>query len=73
VRVELYADPESPGDNPQRIALQRGEALAGSTGGYRYHFELTTRRAAEDFSLRVIPEHPLVRWPLEIALVCWER
>jgi starch phosphorylase len=73
VRVELYADPESPGDNPQRIALQRGEALAGSTGGYRYHVELTTRRAAEDFSLRVIPEHPLVRWPLEIALVRWER
>ncbi|MGD8842269.1 MAG: alpha-glucan family phosphorylase [Gammaproteobacteria bacterium] len=73
VRVELYADPESPGDNPQRIALQRGEALAGSTGGYRYHVELATRRSAEDFSLRVIPEHPLVRWPLEIALVRWER
>jgi starch phosphorylase len=73
VRVELYADAEAPGTDPERIALQRGEALAGSRGGYRYHAEIPTRRPARHYSVRVIPVHPQVRWPLETGLVCWER
>jgi starch phosphorylase len=73
VRVELYADAEAPDAAPERIALQRGEPLAGSSGGYRYHIEITARRPAEHYSVRVVPAHPQVRWPLETALVCWER
>jgi starch phosphorylase len=73
VRVELYADAEAPGTDPERIALQRGEPLAGSSGGYRYHADIPTRRPALNYSVRVIPVHPQVRWPLETGLVCWER
>jgi starch phosphorylase len=73
VRVELYADAEVPGAAPERIALQRGESLAGSRSGYRYHAEIPTRRPAEHYSVRVVPDHPQVRWPLETGLVCWER
>jgi starch phosphorylase len=73
VRVELYADAESPGAAPEHIVLQRGEPLAGSRGGYHFHTEIPTRRPAEHYSVRVVPTHPQVRWPLETALVCWER
>jgi starch phosphorylase len=73
VRVELYADAAAPGTGPECIALQRGEPLAGSRGGYRYHSEIPTRRPAAHYSVRVIPAHPQVRWPLETGLVCWER
>jgi starch phosphorylase len=72
-RVELYADAEVPGGNPECIPLQRGESLAGSRGGYRYHAAIPTQRPAEHYSLRVIPAHPHVHWPLETGLVCWER
>lgn len=50
-----------------------GEPLAGSSGGYRYRIEITARRPAEHYSVRVVPAHPQVRWPLETGLVCWER
>jgi len=73
VRVELYSDAEAADAAPERIALQRGEPLAGSSGGYRYHIEITTRRPAEHYSVRVVSAHPQVRWPLETGLVCWER
>jgi starch phosphorylase len=73
VRIELYADAAVPGANPERITLQRGEPLASSSGGYWYHAEIQTRRPATHYSVRVIPDHPLVRWPLETSLVCWER
>lgn len=71
-RIELYADPAEPGSAPERIVMQRGEALAGSLGGYHYQVEIATRRPSPHYSVRVIPDHPQVRWPLEIGLVCWE-
>jgi glycogen phosphorylase len=72
VRVELYADPQQPDAAPERIPLERGEALAGAAGGWRWHAEIDIRRPAEHYSLRVVPDHPLLSWPLESALVCWE-
>lgn len=72
VRVELYADAEAPGAAPERIALARGEPLAGLSCGYRYQVEITTARPAAHYSVRVIPDHPQVCWPLETARVCWE-
>jgi starch phosphorylase len=71
VRVELYADAATPGAAPERIALQRGEALAGAFGGYHYHGEIATQRPPAHYSVRVIPDHPQVRWPLECGLVYW--
>jgi starch phosphorylase len=73
VRVELYADAEARDGAPERIALVRGEALTGSLGGYHYHVEITTARPSAHYSVRVVPNHPQLRWPLECALVCWER
>ena len=73
VRVELYAEPPSPGSAPERITLKRIEALPGSQGGYHYHTLISTWRSAEDYSVRLIPDHPLLRWPLELELIHWER
>jgi len=30
-----------------------------------------TWRPAEDNSVRLVPDHPLLRWPLELALIHW--
>jgi starch phosphorylase len=73
LRVELYADPAVAGGNPERIAMIRGEALLGSSGAYGYHVEVPALRSPGDYTVRVVPYHPHVRWPLECGLVCWER
>jgi starch phosphorylase len=73
VRMELYADADTLGCAPEYIVLQRGKLLAGSSGGYRYHADIPTRRPQPHYTVRVVPAHPQVRWPLETALVRWEN
>jgi starch phosphorylase len=73
VCVELYADPQASESRPERIPLQRGETLTATHGGYHYYLEFRTQRPAAHYTLRVIPTHPLLRWPLENNLVCWEN
>jgi starch phosphorylase len=73
VRVELYAEPSRAGLQPERILMQRSEALLGSRGAYTYHAEIPGPRPPEHYTVRILPYHPLARWPLELGLVCWER
>jgi len=73
IRVELYADPAEPGRDPERIPMQRGPALPAAGIAYEYQVDIPARRPAEHYSVRAVPTHPQVRWPLEIGLVCWER
>jgi starch phosphorylase len=73
VRVELYADPAEAGGGSERIPMLRGMALLGASGAYQYQADIPARRPAEDYTVRVLPFHPQVRWPLETGLVYWER
>jgi starch phosphorylase len=73
IRVELYADPQASESRPERIPLQRGETLTATHGGYHYYLEFHAGRPAADYTVRVVPTHPLLRWPLENSLVCWEN
>jgi len=73
VRVELYADPAEAGGVPKRIPMLREMAPLGASGAYQYQADIPAQRPAEDYTVRVLPFHPQVRWPLETGLVCWER
>jgi starch phosphorylase len=73
VQVELYADPAQAGADPERIPMQRAEALVGSHGAYRFHAEIPDPRPPEHYTVRILPHHPQARWPLEIGLVYWEH
>jgi len=70
VEVELYADPASP-ETASVTAMSRGDAIPGEVGGYTYSCRLVTRRAAADFSPRVVPFQPEARIPEELALTLW--
>ncbi|HEX5314155.1 MAG TPA: DUF3417 domain-containing protein, partial [Gammaproteobacteria bacterium] len=73
VAIELYAEPRAAGEAPERVALERREALVGATAGYRYEARLATGRPLEEYTLRLRPDNPDVLWPLESAKVLWQR
>lgn len=83
VRVELFAEADSGGnrsaanDQPSVAAvplrLTRGERLAGSANAYNYHGVISADRSADDFTPRVIADHPLLRSPLELNYIHWQR
>jgi starch phosphorylase len=73
VRVELYADPAQAGNEPERIPMQRAEALVGSRGAYRFRASIPSTRPPEHYTVRILPHHPQARWPIELGLVYWEH
>jgi glycogen phosphorylase len=69
--VEAYAEPIGSNGSQgtaEVVALQPRRAQAGSV---LYEGKLTTRRPAEHFTVRVIPQHPKARQPLDVPLVRW--
>ena len=72
VRVEAYADAsEDAGD--EVVALSHDGLVPGTTGGYFYYGRLVAGRRPEDYTVRVVPAHPGVLVPAEIALIRWQR
>lgn len=72
VHVEIYADPREAGA-PEIIELVRGEPIAGTANGYIYAGRVRSMRPAEDFTVRIVPYHPGVRIPSELALILWQK
>ncbi|APZ42439.1 alpha-glucan family phosphorylase [Acidihalobacter ferrooxydans] len=71
VAVQLYAEPPAPDAAPERHALLRGEPLPGAINAFHYHLRLDTTRPASDYTVRVVPNHPLASVPLEEASILW--
>jgi starch phosphorylase len=71
IGVELYADPAEPGRVPERISMRRGRALPAAGVAYEYEVDIPLQRPAEHYSVRALPLHPDLLWPLETGLVCW--
>jgi starch phosphorylase len=72
VRVELYA--ERTGDGaPMRHAMRRVQQPMDESTGYTYHAQVPATRAAEDYTVRVIPHLYGAAVPLEDAHVLWQR
>ncbi len=69
VRVELYAD----GETPERVEMKRARQLVGAINGYVYHAEVPATRPSSDYTARLIPRRDGVSIPLEMAKVLWQR
>ena len=69
VRVELYAD----GETPERVEMTRARQLVGAINGYAYHAEVAANRPAADYTARLIPRRDGLAVPLEAAHILWQR
>jgi starch phosphorylase len=72
VRVEAYAD-AAVGRAAARVALCRDTPIAGATNGFRYLGKVAGERPIGDYTVRVVPHHPGVRVPAELALIRWQK
>jgi starch phosphorylase len=73
VRVELFAEPAEPGGPATRIELKRGQAIPDSAGGWLYRGTAPDGRAADHYTLRVLPRHPDAMIPLEADQILWQK
>ncbi|MCZ2148871.1 MAG: alpha-glucan family phosphorylase [Bryobacterales bacterium] len=71
VRVELYADPCKPGDEPFRRVMEPCHELPGVTGGFCFAAEVPNSRPVEHYTARVIAHHPEASVPLEATHIVW--
>jgi starch phosphorylase len=71
-RVELYADGINGGD-PVRVEMKCARPLADASRGCVYHATAPAARPAQDYTARVIPQHPGVAVPLESTRILWQR
>ena len=72
VRVELYADGVK-GKAPFRQEMQHVEQLPASPGCHAYSATVCAKRAAADYTVRVIPFYDGVAIPLEEHRILWQR
>jgi starch phosphorylase len=72
VRVELYADPAT-GGQPERHVMARRRTLDLATNAYEYEAAVPARRAAGDYTPRLVPYHPAAAVPLEAREILWLR
>jgi glycogen phosphorylase len=66
VAVELFADGEPP------TPMRRDAPLLGAHG-FTYVGEVSSKRASDHYTPRIIPTHPGARVPLELPLTLWAR
>jgi starch phosphorylase len=70
VLPQVYAD-RTATDEHVVVPMQRVAAIPGAINAYVYSCRVATARPAAEFTPRVIPHHPSVRWPMELPLVHW--
>jgi starch phosphorylase len=71
IRIEVYADAVE-GHEKVNSPLNRGDKLAGAVNGYVYHGLIDANRPKGHFSIRVIPDHPAAKIPLEANHILWK-
>lgn len=72
IRVEAYADPTER-DAAEVVPLARAEPIAGAANGHMYIGRASTSRAADQFTVRILPYCADVRVPTELPLILWQR
>jgi len=76
VKVELYADPlpmQSGPENPEKTVMTQQGPLAGAVNGFIYSARVPAKRAAENYTPRIVPYHEHAFIPLEEAHILWMR
>ena len=72
VRVELYADGVT-GEAPICQEMQHVDQPPSSPGCHAYSATVGAKRAAADYTVRVLPYHDGVAIPLEEPRILWQR
>jgi starch phosphorylase len=70
-RVELYAGAAGAAEEPEILAACRSSA--GQPGTIVYSVCLSSKRAAADYTARVVPLHTGASVPLEAGQILWQR
>ncbi|HEX2658882.1 MAG TPA: alpha-glucan family phosphorylase [Polyangia bacterium] len=73
VRVELYAEPADGVGEPERVPMELGGPLAGTTHGYLWKALVPGDRPAEDWTPRVVPASLSAHVPSELPLIAWHH
>jgi|WetSurMetagenome_2_1015567.scaffolds.fasta_scaffold00502_12 glycogen phosphorylase len=60
-------------DGPERIVMAQQGPLAGAINGFIYSARVAAKRAAEDYTPRIVPYHEHAFIPLEEAHILWMR
>lgn len=72
IRVELFAE-ASTDSGPVCFPMRRNHELCGTSNGFVYSAEVPNNRSPDDYTVRVIPNHPGVSVPLENSRILWHR
>jgi len=72
IRMELYADGGN-GSTPSRVEMARSHPVEGVAGNYTYAATVSSQRAAQDYTARLMPRGEDVILPLEGAKILWQR
>ncbi|MDD1750578.1 MAG: alpha-glucan family phosphorylase [Methanothrix sp.] len=80
VRVELYADPLPEGkpgagekSGPEKIVMEQLGPLAGAVNGFIFGARVPAKRAAVDYTPRIVPYHAQAFIPMEEEHILWMR
>jgi len=73
VSVELYADALDHNAEAVRIAMEKGEPVAGAVNGWIYQAAVKKDRPADHYTPRVMPHHTEALVPLEAQEILWRR
>jgi len=71
-RVELFADGIDGGE-PKRIEMNHTGSPSDASRPFVYRATATAKRAAADYTARVIPQHSEAAVPLESSRILWQR
>jgi starch phosphorylase len=72
VEVEIYAEP-TPSEPASTFKLARNATISGTTNGYLYTGNVPASRPADHHTVRIVPHHPSVRIPNELAMILWRE
>jgi starch phosphorylase len=72
VRVELFADATNGGE-PVRQEMRSVRIVPGGPPRSVYEATIPNTRPAGEYTARVIPRHPGLAVPLELARILWQR
>jgi starch phosphorylase len=70
--VELYADPRGEHD-AEIVTMTAGDPPSDGKSPVTYSVDISTTRAARDYTPRVVPHHANVAVPLEAGEILWQR
>jgi starch phosphorylase len=72
VRVELFANPIGGGE-VECHTMARGETIDEARKGFTYTVGVPDSREADDYTPRLVPDHPDALVPLEANEILWQR